>query len=167
MVSMRKALFIATWGLSGLVLEDRSKPQHTAKATERQARPKQRAKAARPRPRAARRPTPQAAGRTKPAAPQTAGTSTGTSAVAQEAGSGRGTINELERLAILHGRGALTNEEFSTAKATILGTRPPLHESSAGPATFPAIAANVVAARHLTGSAAHDRGTPIAADMGA
>ncbi len=67
-----------------------------------------------------KKPAPQAARRTKPAAPQTAGTS----AVAQEVGSERGTINQLERLAILHGRGALTSEEFSRAKAKILGTRP-------------------------------------------
>lgn len=161
MVSMRKALFIATWGLSGLVLKDNSKQEHIAKATERQARPKKQTKIARPRQRTARRPTAQAARRTKPAAPRMAGTS----AVAKEVGSGRGTTNELERLAILHGRGALTSEEFSIAKAKILATGPASHESSAGSAPFPAIAANVAAARHLSGSAVHDRGTPIATDM--
>jgi hypothetical protein len=161
-VSMRKALFIATWGLSGLVLKDDSKQERAAKATERQARPRKQAKVARPRQRTARRPTSQAARRTKPAAPQMAGTS----AVTQEAGFGRGTLNELERLAILHGSGALTNEEFSRAKAKILGTGQAPHQSNAGPATFPAITANVAAARHLTGSAVHDRGTPIATEMG-
>jgi hypothetical protein len=173
-VSMRKALFIATWGLSGLVLKDNSKRKHIAtqehsakpehaKAAKRQARPKKQAKVARPGQRTARRPTPQAALGTKPTAPQMAGRS----AVAQEAGFGRGAINELERLAILHGRGALTSEEFSTAKAKILGTGPVPHQSSADSATFPAISANVAAARQLTGSAVHDRGRPIATEVGA
>ena len=193
MVSMRKALFIATWGLSGLVLKDDSKQQNIAKATNKRARPKKQTKVAsrqrtarrptsptarRPAPQAARRPTAQAtrrpaaqatasaaqaAGHSKPAAPQ----ATRPAAVAQESGSATGTTNELERLAILHGRGVLTDEEFSRAKAGILGTGPAPREASGASGAFPAIAANVAAARHLTGSPVRDRGTPMATEMGA
>jgi hypothetical protein len=197
-VSMRKALFIATWGLSGLVLKDDSKQQHIAKATDKQARPKKQTKvtaprkaARRPTSGAARRPTSQSARRppsqsarrpTTQAAPrpmaQEAGSTAqarpsqpanprvaGTAAVAQQSGPATGTINELERLAILHGRGVLTNEEFSRAKARILETGPAAREASGAPAAFPAIAANVAAARHLTGSAVRDRGAPTATEM--
>ncbi len=195
MVSMRKALFIATWGLSGRVLKDDSKQQNVANASGRQARPKKQTKVASPQRKTARRPTsraarrpasqasrrPTAQGKRQPAtqatgrptehtarrsespAPQVAGGS----AVAQQAGPASGTINELERLAILHGRGVLTSEEFSTAKARILDTGAGPREASSASTTFPAIAANVAAARHLTGSAAHERGTPITTEMGA
>jgi len=197
-VSMRKALFIATWGLSGLVLKDDSKQQHIAKATDKRTRPKKQTKvtasrktarrptsgaarrpisqsARRPTSQSARRPTTQAARRpmaqetgstaqarpSQPANPRVAGTA----AVAQQSGPATGTINELERLAILHGRGVLTNEEFSRAKARILETGPAAREASGAPAAFPAIAANVAAARHLTGSAAPDRGATTATEM--
>lgn len=191
MVSMRKLLFIVTLGLSGLVLKDDSKQQNVANATGRQARPGKQTKVVRPKQRTARRPTAQAARRPTSQTAQrptaqtaqrptaqaarrddpAAAPSTGGPAVAQEAGSGSDTINELERLAILHARGALTNTEFSTAKAKILGTAPEPREASGeasgAPAPFPAIAANVAAARHLTGSPSHERGTPVAADIGA
>jgi hypothetical protein len=211
-VSKRKALFIATWGLSGLVLKDDSKQQHIAKATDKQTRakkqtrPKKQTKvtasrktARRPTSGAARRPTSQSARRSpsqsarrpttpaarrpmaqaarRPMAQETGSTPqarpsqpanprvAGPAAVAQQSGPATGTINELERLAILHGRGVLTNDEFSRAKARILETGPAAREASGAPAAFPAIAANVAAARHLTGSAAPDRGAPTATEM--
>ena len=123
---MRKALFIATGGLSGLVFKDNSKKERTAKAAEKQVRPQKQTKVTRPKPRTAR-----------PPKPRTDRTST----VAQTVRSGNSTTNELERLADLHGRGALTDEEFAAAKAKILGTSLTPHGSGTGDATFPAIEA--------------------------
>ena len=138
---MRKALFVATAGLSGRVFKDNSKKERTAKADAQRVRPRKQTKATRPKPQAARRAKPQAARR---------------STVAPIVGSGNGTTNELERLADLHVRGALTDEEFAAAKAKILGTSLTPHESDRDPATFPAVEANVAAARHLADLAAHD-----------
>jgi hypothetical protein len=162
---MRKALFVATAGLSGRVFKDNSKKERTAKADAQRVRPRKQTNVTRPKPQAARRPKPQAARRPKPQAarrpkpqaarrpkPQAARTST----VAPIIGSGNGTTNELERLADLHVRGALTDEEFAAAKAKILGTSLTPHESDRDPATFPAVEANVAAARHLADLAAHD-----------
>jgi hypothetical protein len=138
---MRKALFVATAGLSGRVFKDNSKKERTAKADAQRVRPRKQTKVTRPKPQAARRPKPQAAR---------------TSTVAPIIGSGNGTTNELERLADLHARGALTDEEFAAAKAKILGTSLTAHGSGRDPATFPAVEANVAAARHLADLAAHD-----------
>ena len=138
---MRKALFVATAGLSGRVFKDNSKKERTAKADAQRVRPRKQTKATRPKPQAARRAKPQAARR---------------STVAPIVGSGNGTTNELERLADLHVRGALTDEEFAAAKAKILGTSLTAHGSGRDPATFPAVEANVAAARHLADLAAHD-----------
>src|ERR1039457_6375776 len=108
---MRKALFVATAGLSGRVFKDNSKKERTAKADAQGVRPRKQTKVTRPNPHATRRPKPQAARRPKPQAarrpkPQAARTST----VAPIVGSGNGTTNELERLADLRVRGALTDE---------------------------------------------------------
>ena len=136
---MRKALFVATGGLSGLVFKDNSKKEPTVKAAGKQVRPRKRTKATRPKPQATR-----------------------TSTVARTVGSGNGTTDELERLVRLHGRGALTDGEFAAAKAKILGTSLTPHGSDRGPATFPAVEANVAAARHLADLAAHDRVASVA-----
>ena len=136
---MRKALLIATGGLSGLVFKDNSKMKRTATAAEKQVRPKKQTKITRPKPQAARRPKPQAAR---------------TSTV-------NGTAKELERLADLQGRGALTDEEFAAAKAKILGTGLASLASGRGPATFPAVEANVAAARDLADLAVHDHGASV------
>jgi hypothetical protein len=136
---MRKALFIATGGLSGLVFKDTSKKERTVKAAGKQVRPRKRTKATRPKPRATR-----------------------TSTVARTVGSGNGTTNELERLVRLHGRGALTDGEFAAAKAKILGTSLTPHGSARGPEAFPAVEANVAAARHLADLPAHDRVASVA-----
>jgi hypothetical protein len=154
---MRKALFVATAGLSGRVFKDNSKKERTAKADAKRVRPRKQTKVTRPKGQAARRPKPQAAQRPKPQAarrpkPRAAPTST----VAPIVGSGDGTTTELERLADLHVRGALTDEEFAAAKAKILGTSLTPHESDRGPATFPAVEANVAGARHLADVAAYD-----------
>jgi hypothetical protein len=141
---IRKALFVATGGLSGLVFKDNSKKKQTAKAAEKQVRPKKQTKVTRPTPKAARRPKPQAAR---------------TSTVV-------GTAKELERLADLHGRGALTGEEFAAAKAKILGTSLTSDASGRGPATFQAVEANVAAARHLADLAVHDHGASVATVSG-
>jgi hypothetical protein len=146
---MRKALFVATAGLSGRVFKDDSRKERTAKADAKRVRPRKQTKAKRAKPQAPGRAKPQAPGRAKPQAART-------SPVAQTIGSGNGTTNELERLADLHGRGALTDEEFAAAKAEILGTSPTPHGSGRDPATFPAVEANVAAARHLADLAAHD-----------
>ena len=138
---MRKALFVATLGLSGRVFKDNSKKERTAKADAQRVRPRKQTKVTRPKPQAARRAKPQAARR---------------STVAPIVGSGNGTTNELERLADLHVRGALTDEEFAAAKAKILGTSLTPHGTGRDPATFPAVEANVAAARHLADLAAHD-----------
>jgi hypothetical protein len=159
---IRKALFVATAGLSGRVFKDNSKKERTAKADAKRVRPRKQTKITRPKPQAARRPKPQAARRPKPQAarrpkPQAARTST----VAPIVGSGNGTTKELERLADLHERGALTDKEFAAAKATILGTSLTPHGSDRDPATFQAIEANVAATRHLADLAAHDPGASV------
>src|ERR1700693_4093784 len=107
---MRKVLFVATVGLSGRVLKDNSKKERAAKADAQRVRPRKQTKVTRAKPQAARRAKPQAARRAKPRAARE-------STVAPIAGSGSDTTNELERLADLHVRGALTNEEFAAAKA--------------------------------------------------
>jgi len=62
-----------------------------------------------------------------------------------------GTIIALERIAKLHAQGALSDHEFAAAKARILGTAPSATAPAPGeaPTTFPAIQANVAAARRL------------------
>jgi hypothetical protein len=134
---MRKALFIGTFGVSGLVFKDNSKKQRTAKAASKQPRPKQ-AKSTRSRPRTTRRSTP------RPAS----------------------TTGELERLADLYGRDALTDEEFAAAKAKILGTSPTPPEAHREPAAFPAIEANIASARNLADLAGNDRGPSVATISG-
>lgn len=153
---IRKALFVATGGLSGRVFKDNSEKERTVKAAAKQVRPRNKTKAKRPKPQAARRPKPQAAR---------------TSTVAHAVGAGNGTADELERLADLRGRGALTNEEFAAAKARILGTSPTPHGSDRGgptdrAASFQAVEANVAAARHLADLAVHDRGASVTSDSG-
>jgi hypothetical protein len=147
----RKALFVATGGLSGLMFKDNAKRKRTAKGAEAQVRSKKQAKVTRPKPRAARRPKPRAAR---------------TSTVAQTAGAGSGTANELERLADLHRLGALTGEEFAAAKAKILGMSLTSDASGRDPATFPAIEANVAAARRLADLAVDDHGASVASVSG-
>ena len=165
---LRKALVVSTGGLAGLVLKESSPARGTAKSAPRPARArgsrsvKQGAKATRQstakaaRPAAAkaaakaRRPAaakaaPRPAAKVEPAPAATAPVTARERAPA----AGSGTIGELERLADLHGRGALTGAEFAAAKAKILGTAAPPPPSASEPAVFPAIEANVAAARHL------------------
>jgi hypothetical protein len=141
---IRKALYIATGGLSGLVFKDNSKEKRPAKVAAKQAPARKQAKRAtgRQTKRATRRPATRAARASTVAAP------------------GNPTLIELERLTDLHGRGALTAEEFAAAKAKMLGTSPPF-EADRAPSTFPAVEANVAAARQLADLAVHD--TPVAA----
>ncbi len=150
----RKVLFIATFGLSGLVFKDNSKEKPTARAAQEQVRPKRQTKAKRPTPQASRQTRPQAR-RPKPQAART-------STAAQTAEAGNGTATELERLAELHGSGALTGAEFAAAKAKILGISPPSQASASGPATFPAVEASVAAARDLADLAVRDPGASVA-----
>jgi hypothetical protein len=144
---IRKVLFVATVGLSGRVFKDNSRKERAATADAKRVRPRKQTKVTRPKPQAARRPKPRAAR---------------TSTVAQTVASGDGTTNELERLADLHVRGALSDEEFAAAKAKILGTSVTPDGSDRGPATFQAVEANVTAARNLADSAVHDRGASVA-----
>jgi hypothetical protein len=163
---IRKVLFVATAGLSGRVFKDDSKGR-TAKADKKPARQREQAKrnrtkVTRPKRQAARRAKPQAARRAKPQAarrakPQTARTSTAAPIV----GSGNGTTNELERVAGLHERGALTDQEFAAAKAKILETSLIPDGSDRSPATFQAVDASVAAARRLAELAANDPGASV------
>ena len=166
----RKALFIATFGLSGLVFKDNSKKERPAQAAQRRVRTKGQTKvtalkppaarrqrtqgAQRPKPPAARRPKTQAARRPKTQAQRA-------STVSRAAGSG--TASELERITELHGRGALTGEEFAAAKAKILGTNPTPDASGGRSVKFPAVEANVAAARRLADMAVPDGGGSVAA----
>lgn len=167
---MRKALSVATFGLSARVFKDNSKKERTAKANAQRIRARKQTarkqtKVTRSKPQAARGTKPQAARRSKPQAarqskpqaarrskPQAARTST-VAPIAQE---GQGTTQELERLADLHVHGALTDEEFAAAKTKILGTSPTRPGSDRDPATFPSVEANVAAARRLADLARHD-----------
>jgi hypothetical protein len=136
---IRKALYIATGGLSGLVFKDDSKNERTKKAAQVQA----------------------------PARKQTKAKRSTTRTVRTSAAKSRsGTTGELERLADLHGRAALTDQEFAAAKAKILGTkptpngsdRPAANGSDTGTARFEAVEANIAAARDLADRAAYGRG---------
>jgi hypothetical protein len=127
---IRKALFIATGGLSGLVFKDDSKSERTEKAAQVQVRARK----------------------------QTKGKRSTTRTRSSAATSRRGTTAELERLADLRGRGALTDQEFAAAKAKILGTSLTPNGSGTGTARFQAVGANVAAARDLADLAAYDRG---------
>jgi hypothetical protein len=140
----RKALSIATFGLSGLVFKDNSQDKSPAKVAEKQVRPQKQTKV---------KSKPQAARRRKPQGARTA---------AQTAGAGKRTAKELERLADLHGSGALTDPEFAAGKAKILGTSLMSHASGTDPATFPAVEANVAAARHLADLVVHDNRASVA-----
>ena len=57
----------------------------------------------------------------------------------------------LDRIAKLHMNGALTDREFAAAKARILGTSAVTDQAEESSAAFPAIEANVAAARRLAG----------------
>jgi len=154
---MRKALSVATFGLSGRVFKDNSKKQRTAKTNARRTRARKQTKVARSKPQTARRSKPQTARRSKaPAARQSKPQAAPASTVAPIVEEGQGTTHELERLADLHARGALSNEEFAAAKAKILGTSLTPPESGREPATFPSVEANVAAARRLADLARDD-----------
>ncbi|TMK99182.1 MAG: SHOCT domain-containing protein [Actinobacteria bacterium] len=144
---IRKALYIATFGLSGLVFKETPSPARAEKPAAKQARSQTQAKAPRAKSQAARKRKAQAT--RAPKAPQ-AGRS------------GNGTIHELERLADLHRRGALGDDEFAAAKSKLLGTSLAPKPPEKAPATFPAVEANITAARHLGDLGANDRGTPFA-----
>src|SRR5271168_4218484 len=165
---IRKALSIATVGLSDRLFEDDSKRGRTAKSEAKRGRTQKRRSATRSKPQARRKPQTRpkrqarlkAAPRRKQRArsepvrpePQALRTSAPATALAP----GDATINELERLADLHSRGALTNEEFAVAKAKILGTSLTPREPDRDDAAFPAVEANVAAARRLADLAALD-----------
>jgi hypothetical protein len=68
-----------------------------------------------------------------------------------------GTVIALERIAKLHAVGGLTDQEFAAAKARILGTGPTAPTQGGAHATFPAIEANVAAARRLHGLTGSER----------
>ncbi len=161
---IRKALSIATVGLSDRLFEDDSKRGRTAKSKATRGRTQKQRKVTRSKPRARPKPKarPKAAPRRKPRArpepvsaePQALRTSA--PAASSALAPGESTINELERLADLHSRGALTSEEFAVAKAKILGTSPTPREPARDDAAFPAVEANVAAARRLADLAALD-----------
>lgn len=95
---MRKALFLSTGGLSGVAVRANSKKERTAKAAEKQVR-LQRQPRAQP----------------VPASSPWSASSVLDTATLRIAG-------ELGRVATLHKEGALTDDEFATAKAKILSS---------------------------------------------
>ncbi len=146
---IRKALYIATFGLSGLVFKETPSPERAQKpaAAAKRTRSQTQAKVPRAKSQAARKRKAQATRASK--APQTVR-------------SGNGRIHELERLADLHRRGALGDDEFAAAKSKLLGTSLAPKPPEQAPATFPAVEANITAARHLGDLGANDRGTSFA-----
>jgi hypothetical protein len=182
---IRKALSITTLGLSGLVLDDdstrkaktatrkgrpqkpKAKPKVTARAKPSLAtaeRPKSRpkrakrkavSKAARSSPTA--RAKPPAAARPKPPRPPEPKSQAVSQPTAVKAPPSSGTVIALERIAKLHALGSLTDQEFASAKARVLGTAPAAPATGAAHAAFPAIEANVAAARRLEGATEPDR----------
>ena len=154
---MRKALSVATFGLSGRVFKDNSKKERTAKAKAQRTRARKQTKATRSQPQAGRPSKPQAGRRSKPQAGRRSKPQAGrTSTVAPIVEAGQGTTHELERLADLHVHGALTDEEFAAAKAKILGSSLTPPGSDGDAATFPSVEANVAAARRLADLARDD-----------
>ena len=144
---IRKALYIATFGLSGLVFKETPSPERAQKPAEKQMRSQTRAKAPRAKSQAVRKRKARA---------------TRASKAPQAARSANGTINELERLADLHRRGVLGDDEFAAAKSKLLGTSLTPKPAEKAPATFPAVEANITAARHLGELGANDRSTSFA-----
>ena len=144
---IRKALYIATFGLSGLVFKETPSPERAEKPAPKQMRSRTQAKTTRAKSQAARKRKAQA---------------TRASKAPQAARSSNGTIRELERLADLHRRGGLSDDEFAAAKSKLLGTSLAPKPPEAAPATFPAVEANITAARHLGELGANDRSTSFA-----
>jgi Short C-terminal domain len=144
---IRKALYIATFGLSGLVFKETTSPRRTQKPAAKPARSQTQARATRAKSQAARKRKAQA---------------TPASKAPRAAQSDNGTLPELERLADLHTRGALSDAEFAAAKSKLLGTSPAPKPPETVPATFPAVEANITAARQLGDLSANDRGTSFA-----
>jgi hypothetical protein len=149
---IRKALYIATFGLSGLVFKETPSPERTEKPASKQARSATQAKATQAK---ATRAKSQAARKRKAKA-------TRASKAPQPARSSNGTLQELERLADLHRRGSLSDDEFAAAKSELLGTTHAPKPPEAAPPTFPAVEANITAARHLGELGANDRSTSFA-----
>jgi len=144
---IRKALYIATFGLSGLVFKETPSPERAEKPAPKQMRSRTQAKTTRAKSQAARKRKAQA---------------TRASKAPQAARSSNGTIRELERLADLHRRGGLSDDEFAAAKSKLLGTSLAPKPPETAPATFPAVEANITAARHLGELGANDRSTSFA-----
>lgn len=137
---IRKALLVMTGGLAGYVWKDNSKQKRAAKAAEKRGSAQKQGAATR----AKRQP---ARAKKQPSA----------RASKRAAGSGNATAKELERLAKLHGQGALSDAEFAAAKAKILGTSSTAEASIKEPEPYPAVESNVAAARHLADLAGRDR----------
>ena len=144
---IRKALYIATFGLSGLVFKETTSPQRTQKPAAKQKRSQPQARATRAKSQAARKRKAQ---------------TTRASKAPRAAPSGNGTLPELERLVDLHRRGAISDGEFAAAKSKLLGTSPAPKPPETAPATFPAVEANITAARHLGDLSGNDRSTSFA-----
>jgi hypothetical protein len=140
----------------------RAKSQPEAKTRPKRTKPKGARKppAARAKPRAAVRSKTASAHQPKPhAAPAAAQPKAQTPAQPRAHAPASGTIIALERVAKLHAQGALSDHEFAAAKARILGTAPSATAPAPAeaPTTFPAIQANVAAARRLGESGDPDR----------
>jgi len=149
MALMRKALFIATAGLSGIVLPDDSKKARPKKAAPSKTRASARAKST-PKASRAKSKTPRAPARKsapRKSAPKAAPAAPA-APMARAMPSTAGTAGELERIAELRGQGALSDAEFAAAKAKILGIGIE-GDNGAQHGGFRAVEANVAAARRL------------------
>jgi hypothetical protein len=115
---MRKALFVSTGGLSGVAgVKANSKKERAAKAAEKQLRlQKQQLKAAKSAARAQ-----SATQTTSHQQPQPMQPTSTVSTPQNPAPANPSLAAELERLAALHRDGALSDEEFATAKGRLLG----------------------------------------------
>lgn len=146
---VRKALFISTAGLSDRVLGEETKKRQPVKPA--RSKPEAKAKTAASQPKsatAARRKSAKRPAR-RPASRQVA--SPITSGLPEDGG---GVADELDRIAKLRGQGLLSETEFRAGKAKILGIAMPEDEPFAATA-FPAVEANVLAARRLNEMAEH------------
>jgi len=166
MALIHKALFIATGGLSGWFFKEDPKEESKAKAAPARARAAKPANAARPKARATQQAKPKVTATAKSA------TKTKTTAKAKakraraKATAKASTARELKGLVKLHEQGALSAEEFAAAKAKVIGTgiaangsspSPQPSDQPQAPPIFPAVEANILAARGIA-SLAEEQG---------
>lgn len=157
---VRKALFISTAGLSDIVLGEEPRKRTPAKAAQSKAVAQTKAKtmskatkaAGAGKKKTARRPARTGAKKQTSATTMAAPATTMAAPAARPDGIG----DQLAMIAEMRNRGDLSASEFQIAKAKILGISPVSGEPDFSSAAFPAVEANVAAARRLNDMAAGD-----------